>query len=105
MTAAASATQPINARKEMAAQVGNPAAPAWFRLWAWTWVHTDTYGHAKATAGELRTAMGLAQPQSLTRALEQARARGLLDAISTARCLVLPGHALAPCPATHRDGS
>ena len=92
----------VNVREQMAEQSSNLDAPQWYRVAAWCWANATSDGHARATAGEIERACGLANRQEASRAVSQARARGVLDECSNLRCLVLPGHRVAPCPAQHR---
>lgn len=84
-------------------QATNHRLPNWARVWCWALASTNDYGHARAYPGELRQLLGDVNAREVSRAIRLARDRGALDACSTASCLVLPGHALAPCDAHHRE--
>lgn len=82
-------------------QVTNHHLPAWARIWVWAMANANEHGHARAYPGELRAVLD-ADSTEVSRAIRYARKRRLLDQSSNAGCLVLPGCALAPCPAIHR---
>lgn len=86
-------------------QAGSFDLPPWLRVGLWGWGAANEHGHARAYPGQLRRELGIATADEVSRAVRLARARGLVDACSTSGCLVLPGHALNPCDATHRDAS
>lgn len=103
MTITDAATAPHTA---VAHQTRNHRIPAWARVWAWAVANADPItGHAPCYPGELRRALGDTTAREISRAIRLAKDRRLLDPCSTAGCLVLPGHALAPCPAQHRGGT
>lgn len=76
--------------------------PPWLRVALWCWAHANQHGHTPTYPGQLRRALQIATPPELSRAVRIARERHLIDACSTSSCLVMPGHALAPCEANHR---
>ncbi|MBB3041147.1 hypothetical protein [Nocardioides soli] len=84
-------------------QVANGQLPAWARIWAWTLANANTHGHAPAYPGQIRRDLDITT-RDVSRAIRLARERRVIDRCSTAACLVLPGHALAPCEANHREG-
>lgn len=84
-------------------QAANHLLPGWLRIALWGWAHADPNGHARAYPGELRQALDVSSAREVSRALHLARGRGLIDPTSTAGCIVLPGHAIAPCEANHRE--
>lgn len=86
-------------------QCRNPRWSGETRLLLWTWGHIQPNGHAPARPGELRAELSFSSPEVLSNTIEKARAHGLLDECSTARCLVLPGHSLAPCDQIHREAA
>lgn len=83
-------------------QVTNHQLPGWARIWAWCLAYANEWGHARAYPGQLRQALDGASAREVSRAIRLARERGVIDPCSTAACLVLPGHALSPCEASHR---
>lgn len=83
-------------------QTSNHRLPAWARIWVWALANANGYGHARAYAGELRRYLDDASAREVSRAIRLARERGVIDQCSNASCVVLPGHALAPCEAAHR---
>lgn len=85
-------------------QLNNHRLPPWLRIWCWALDHANGHGHARAYPGQLRTDLGLSK-RDVSRALDQARGRGLIDPTSTAWCVVLPGAALAPCEGNHREAT
>ncbi|GEP40604.1 hypothetical protein NPS01_42670 [Nocardioides psychrotolerans] len=85
-------------------QVTNHQLPAWARVWLWALANANEHGHARAWPGELRRVLH-ANASDVSRAIRLARERDLLDPTSSAYCLVLPGRAIAPCEATHREAS
>lgn len=97
MTPAAAAPTPHLNR-----QTTNHRLPTWVRIWVWALANTNAYGHARAYPGELRRYLDHTTAREVSRAIRLARERGVIDQSSTASCIVLPGHALAPCEATHR---
>jgi len=89
----------------LVASTENHNLPAWARVWVWCLAHVDRQGHARLYPGQLGQALGGASTSTVSKAIAQARDRGVLDPCSTASCLVLPGQALAPCEAQHREGA
>jgi hypothetical protein len=83
-------------------QARNHRLPGWLRVWCWAVAHVDDHGHARALAGQLRRDLALDNSRDVSRAIHYAKRRQLIDPASTAACIVLPGHALGPCDATHR---
>lgn len=83
-------------------QIANHRLPGWLRIWCWAVTHASPHGHAPTHAGQLRHDLGLDTARDVSRAIRQAKARRLIDHCSTAACIVLPGHAVAPCDANHR---
>lgn len=81
----------------------NDHLATWIRVWIWCWSNSNPRGHAPAYPGQIRADLGITAPE-LSRAIRLAREHHVIDPCSTAGCLVLPGHALAPCDATHREG-
>lgn len=75
------------------------------RLMLWAWGNLGANGHARARPGQLRLELGFSSKAEVSRCIDKARAHGLLDQCSSAACLVLPGHALAPCDAIHRGAA
>lgn len=94
---------PVDLADAARRQTANAQLPAWARVWAWCLANRDEHGHARAYPGQLRKELDLANPREVSRAVRLARERRVIDPCSTASCLVLPGHALAPCDATHRE--
>lgn len=86
-------------------QCSNPRFNGEVRLLLWTWGHINRHGHAPAEPGQLLTELQFSSTQTVSNAIEKARRHGLLDECSTARCLVLPGHSLAPCDQIHREAA
>lgn len=84
-------------------QVANHQLPGWARVWAWCLANANEYGHARAYPSQLRQALDLDHAREVSRAIRLARERGVIDQCSTASCLVLSGHSLAPCEANHRQ--
>ncbi|MDI6908645.1 hypothetical protein [Nocardioides sp.] len=85
-------------------QVANNQLAAWVRIWVWCQANADDHGHARAYTGELRRLLDT-NAREVSRAIRLARERGVIDPCSTAACLVLPGHAIAPCDAHHRGAA
>jgi hypothetical protein len=88
-------------RRDMAAQAANQALPTWHRIGCLARAGTNHHGHARFATGQLRRQLHLTAQQT-SEALAVAKARGWVDSTSTARCVVLPGHALNPCEENHR---
>lgn len=86
-------------------QASNHQLPGWLRVTLWCWSRANDYGHARAYPGQLRVELGFANAREVSRAIRLARERDLIDACSTAGCVVTPGHALGPCDATHRGSA
>lgn len=86
-------------------QASNHNLPGWLRVYFWCLAHADRHGHARAFPGQLRSELTFSSARDVSRALSQARERRLLDPCSTAACLVVPGNAIAPCEADHRETS
>lgn len=82
-------------------QAHNHRLPGWLRVTYYAQAHADQYGHTRTYPGDLRKLLDT-NPREVSRAIRLARHRGLIDPCSNAACLVLPGHALAPCEAPHR---
>lgn len=82
-------------------QISNGQLPGWARVWAWCLANHDQHGHARAYPGQIAKALDLTT-REVSRAIRLARDHRVIDSCSSARCLVLPGHALAPCEASHR---
>ncbi len=85
-------------------QARNHRLPGWLRITYWAQAHANHHGHTRAYPGDLRRLLDT-NPREVSRAIRLARDRGLLDPCSNASCIVLPGHALAPCDANHREGT
>lgn len=93
--------KPVDVRAEHLVQCQNKQLPTWLRLTFWAWAFADGSGHARPKYGQLRHDLGL-EAQQISSALAHARRKGVLDMVSSARCLVLPGHDLNGCAAEHR---
>ena len=93
--------EPVSVRRINATLAESPHLPGWARLWCLTWAHADQNGHARFATGELARLLRLSA-QRTSEALAVARGMGVVDGCSTARCVVLPGHALGPCEERHR---
>lgn len=87
------------------AQCRNPKLYGEIRVTLWCWGHVNQYGHAPANPGQLLTELGFSRTSEVSRVIDKARRHGLLDECSTAACLVLPGHSVAPCEANHRSAA
>lgn len=83
-------------------QCTNTHLPGEIRLALWTWGHINEQGHAPAQPGQLLTELGFSRNTEVSRVIKKARDHGFIDQCSTARCLVLVGHSVAPCEQTHR---
>lgn len=90
------------AANELERQTHNHRLPIWARLWLWAIANADHHGHARAYPGQLRRALGDTSAREVSRAIRLAKDRRLIDPCSTASCVVMPGHRLAPCEAQHR---
>lgn len=86
-------------------QCSNPRIYGELRIALWCWGHHDAHGHAPARPGQLKHELGFSSNTTLSNAIAKARDHGLIDPCSTARCVVLPGHSLAPCDAHHRGAA
>lgn len=86
-------------------QCTNPHLSGEVRLALWCWGHVNASGHAPARPGQLLTELGFSSMTEVSRVLAKARDHGLIDVVSNARCVVLPGHGLAPCDAIHRGAA
>jgi len=89
-------------RESLVEQLHNHRNPAWLRVSIWATLNAQ-HGHARTYPAELRKVLALDRQSYVSRALDQARDRRLIDPCSTTYCVVLLGHALAPCEATHRE--
>lgn len=90
------------ATSELERQARNHQLPGWARVAYWAQARANEHGHAPAYAGQLRRDLGIDNARDVSRAIRNAKSRRLIDPCSTAACIVLPGHALAPCEAQHR---
>ena len=98
-------THPLTATADhpIATHVTNHHLSAWIRVWVWCLANHNQHGHAPAYLGQLRRELDLPADE-VSRAIRLARQHRVIDPCSTAACLVLPGHAIAPCDSTHREG-
>ncbi len=84
----------------MSAYLTDADLPVWVKVGFLAWSRTVN-GHTRLGTGELAKVLGVSSVAA-SQALAVARRRGLVDACSTSRCLVLPGCALRPCEERHR---
>lgn len=99
------APAPPHTRAELDQRARDTALPGWLRVALWAYAHHDQHGHAAAWPGQLRRELGFTHRRDVSRALQLARERGLIDPTSSAACVVLPGRALAPCESPHREAT
>lgn len=93
-------TRDLTVRAHMRMQADNTSLDHWHRLGCLAWVHANEGGHATFATGQIGRELGLNVKQ-VSNAIAIAAARGWVDTCSTARCLVLAGHALNPCEERH----
>lgn len=84
-------------------QATSPRLPGWLRIALWCWSHANHRGHARAWPSQLREELMFTSSQDVSRAIDLARQRGLVDPTSTARCVVLPGQGHHACESSHRE--
>lgn len=93
-------TTDVAIRSHMRMQADNTRLDHWHRLGCLAWVHADRSGHARFATGQVGRELGLSVKQVST-AISKAKAKCWIDPCSTARCIVLTGHALNPCEERH----
>lgn len=91
-------------RARFARHTANHRLPLWLRVAALAEAVAKD-GHARIPPGRLRRLDPQAAPSTVSRAIAQAVARGLLDERSCARCLVLAGAGSGDCPVQHKGES
>lgn len=73
----------------------------WFRVWALALARKQAKGHAPFASGEIAGILGKPNadgvwvpkaPSGVSQAIDLAKRKGLLDASSNSRCLVVPSH-------------
>lgn len=85
-------------RERAASRAANPAMPAWIRVAALAFGCHRRNGHASFKTGEIAEILGTPgkplSPSSVSNAIKLAKNAGWIDGQSTARCLVVPPHAV-----------
>lgn len=90
-------------RELLQEQCRNPSYPGSVRVGIWCFANYDDHGHAPADPGQLQRELKFSSSAVLSQAIARARAMGAIDPCSTAHCLVVPGHSVAPCEQHHRE--
>lgn len=79
----------------------NRRLPLWLRVVAYAGEGKDQSGHRRLFTGELSNRFGVS-PKEVSRAIRAAVDKGVLDELSSARCLVLVPRRPSYCGAVHR---
>ncbi|MCW2513577.1 MAG: hypothetical protein JWR11_2619 [Mycobacterium sp.] len=71
--------------------------PLWFRIMCLAYGSHRRNGHASFGPGEIARQLGV-ESNRVSEAIAAAKARGLIDAKSNSRCLIVPAHAITHGP-------
>jgi hypothetical protein len=70
------------------------ASPLWYRVMCLAYGSHRRNGHATFAPGEIAKKLHASSDSRVSDAIAEAKSRGLIDARSTSRCLIVPPHAI-----------